>query len=77
MPEPNEIEPQPPPERERGKWGAYAFALVLSLFLGYQCVSAERRGAEVSPVVWMPTLLLIGAALGVEVDPEFIGKFFK
>ncbi|MBL1176896.1 hypothetical protein [Pantanalinema sp. GBBB05] len=60
---------------QRGKWGAYAFAFVVSAFLGFQCVSAERKGVDVPMLVWMPALVLIGGALGVQIDAASLGKF--
>ncbi len=75
--EPTEIDcPANCPNRQREtvasaqvKLGSYLFALLASLFLGYQVVAADRREEPLSPFVWMPCLMLIGTALGVQIDP--------
>jgi len=53
------------------------FALIASLFLGWQCVSNDRQGKEVPVLVWMPCLLLIGGALGVQIDPSSLSGLLK
>jgi len=60
-----------------GKATAYVFALIASLFLGWQCVSSDRQGKEVPVLVWMPCLLLIGGALGVQIDPSSLSGLLK
>jgi hypothetical protein len=68
------------PNRKRdtrsGKIAAYVFALLCSGFLGFTCLSHERRGQEVPVTTWMPCLLLIGTALGVQIDPSSLGSLF-
>lgn len=59
---------------QRGKWGAYLFALVVSAFLGYQCLASDRKGQDIPVLVWMPSLILIGGALGVQIDAGALGK---
>lgn len=58
------------PDRNKGKWAAYSFSLVVTVFLVFQCWSAERRSVEVPMATWMPALLLIGVGLGVQIDPK-------
>lgn len=70
------------PNRQRenaqsGKAAAYVFALIASLFLSWQCVSSDRQGKEVPVLVWMPCLLLIGGALGVQIDAASLSQFLK
>lgn len=60
-----------------GKIAAYVFSLLCTLFLAFQCVSYERKDRELPVTVWMPTLLLIGMGLGVQVDPKDLGGFLK
>lgn len=72
VPEPD---PNKPAERTAGKLGALLFALICSVFLGYQCIVSDKRGEPISPLVFMPVLILIGGALGVPVDPAAIGQF--
>jgi len=59
---------------DRGRIRAYVFALIVSVFLGYQCHTADRRGESVDPIVWMPCLLLIGTAVGVSIPSELLGQ---
>lgn len=64
-----------PSARAKGKAGSYAFALFLSLLLAYFAYSAERKGKELELWQWLPISLLIGTSLGVQIDPETIGRF--
>ena len=64
-------------EAKNGKAAAYAFALIASIFLGWQGWSSDRQSKELSPIVWMPCLLLIGTALGVQIDPASFSTFLK
>ncbi|HEY9621557.1 MAG TPA: hypothetical protein V6C78_14440 [Crinalium sp.] len=57
-----------------GKAAAYVFALLVSIFLAFQCVSYERRNEETPVLIWMPCLLLIGTALGINIDPSAIAS---
>ncbi len=68
--------PNRKPDVQTGKATAYVFALIASVFLAFQCVSYERRGEPTPPQIWMPTLLLIGTALGVQIDPGAIANIF-
>lgn len=61
----------------RGKVASYLFALIASLFLAHQCLLAEKQNREISPIVWMPTLILIGTALGVNIDPASVATLIK
>jgi hypothetical protein len=61
----------------QGKLAAYVFALICAGFLAFQCLSADRRDEEVSPMVWMPLLLLTGMGLGVQIDPSDLLKWMK
>lgn len=69
------------PNRKRdsraGKIASYLFALAVSGFLAFSCVSFDRRGESVPVVIWMPCLVLIGTALGVNIDSATIGSMFK
>lgn len=60
--------PNRKPAENSLKAGAYIFALITTLFLTFQAVSAERRNEELSPGFWMPCLFLIGGALGVPIN---------
>lgn len=60
---------------KQGKAISYAFALICSIFLAYQCYSSERRNEQISVTTWMPCLLLIGAALGVNINPSDLVGF--
>lgn len=59
-----------------GKQTSLVFALICSLFLGYQCWSYDKRGEQIPVLTWLPTLCLIGGGLGVSIDAGMIGKFF-
>ncbi|CAA9422182.1 hypothetical protein AVDCRST_MAG94-7069 [uncultured Leptolyngbya sp.] len=69
-------EPPVAVKREAGKLGSYLFALIVSLFLGYQCVAADKNNREVPALTFLSCFTLIGTALGVTVDPGAIGQFF-
>ncbi len=74
-----EAAPLSPPvavKREAGKLSSYLFALIVSLFLGYQCVVADKNNREVPALTFLSCFTLIGTALGVTVDPGAIGQFF-
>ncbi|WP_143467738.1 hypothetical protein [Leptolyngbya ohadii] len=62
------------PDTRSVKVGSWAFALICSLFLAYQCWSHERRGETVSAIVWMPCILFIGTAFGVNIEPSEIAS---
>jgi hypothetical protein len=61
----------------QGKVAAYGFALLCSCFLAFNCLSHERKGEEVPATTWMPCLLLIGTALGVNIDPSDLLSWLK
>ncbi|MBD2076281.1 hypothetical protein H6F86_20840 [Phormidium sp. FACHB-592] len=63
-------------KREAGKLGSYLFALIVSLFLGYQCLVADKNNREVPPLTFLSCFTLIGTALGVTIDAGAIGQFF-
>lgn len=69
------------PNRKRsaaeGKWAAYIFALLVSGFLAYQCISHDRKGDDVPPLTWMFCLVSIGTALGVQIDPASFTDWIK
>lgn len=69
--------PNRKPSDRSTKIAVYAFALVCTIFLAFQCLAADRRDREVSPTVWMPCLLLIGASLGVQIDANFLSGLLK
>lgn len=58
----------------RGKFASYFFALIVTGFLSFQCLSYERRDEPVPVLLWMPALLLIGGALGVNIEPGAIAS---
>jgi hypothetical protein len=57
-----------------GKVAAYVFALICSGFLAYQAKAYESKDKELPLIIWMPCMVAIGTALGVNVQPESIGK---
>lgn len=63
-------------QTKAGKAASYTFALIVTLFLAWESVSAERRGESTPLVVWFPSLVLIGTALGVNIDAASIGRIF-
>lgn len=62
-------------ERQAGRLSSYLFALLVALFLGYQCLQADKHDREVQPLTFLSCFTLIGTALGVTVDPSAIGQF--
>ena len=63
-------------KREAGKLSSYLFALIVSLFLGWQCLQADKNGREVPPLTFLSCFTLIGTALGVTIDAAAIGQVF-
>lgn len=66
-------------DRSKGKWGAYLFALMLgALALMFSVERAPdgtyQRSADPPFLVWAVLLPVMGACLGVQVNPEQIGQ---
>ena len=59
------------------KWAAYAFAAFCAFFVSWQQLSAEKRGEQLSPIVFMPLLVLAGTAIGVNIDPSEIASLLN
>jgi len=76
---PSETPSASPPvavKREAGKLSSYLFALIVSLFLGWQCLQADKNSREVPPLTFLSCFTLIGTALGVTIDAAAIGQVF-
>lgn len=60
-----------------GKIAAYIFAFICCGFLGFQAKSYHDKDKELPLIVWVPCLTVIGTALGVNVQPEAIGRLIS
>lgn len=65
------------PPSGRVHFGAYLFALLLSIFLGYQTWSHDRRDEKLPAYIWLPCTLLIGTSLGVRVDSSQLARLLS
>ena len=64
-------------DRKIGKAGAWAVAAIATAFLSFQCWSAEKRGEDVEPMLYLSCFGVITTALGVNIKPEELTELVK